>query len=158
MNAIIIFGAKYLVYILIALAVLCFFIIGKNRRREMLIFAAITLPLAYVLAKLSSLLYYDPRPFVVGPPAGGFVPLIPHVADNGFPSDHMLLASAVAAVIFRFEKKWGILLFVLACAVGISRVLAGVHHFVDILGGVIAAIFAAYVVHCYMSQKFSRKG
>lgn len=153
MNAVIIFGAKYLIYFLILLAGFCFFALEKNRRRELLLFAVIVLPLAYIVAKISSLLCYDPRPFVVG----NFSPLVPHVADNGFPSDHTLLASAIAATVFVFKKRCGIFLFILAVIVGISRVLAGVHHVVDILGSIFISILVAYVVHRWIAPAFSKK-
>jgi undecaprenyl-diphosphatase len=149
MNAIVIFGAKYLIYFLIASAVYCFFTIEKSRRRELFIFATTTLVLAYILAKISSFLYYDPRPFVIG----NFVPLIQHVADNGFPSDHMLLASTVALIVFRFKRKWGIFLFALAFIVGISRVFAGVHHLVDIFGSIVVSVASYYIV-CGLTERF----
>ncbi len=153
MNTLIIFGAKYLVYLLILIAIFYIFNQDRKKQREIVILALIVLPLSYVIAKLASLLYYDPRPFVTGPPAGGFVPLVAHVADNGFPSDHTLLASAVAVVIFSFNKKIGIALFVLALIVGISRVLAGVHHTIDILGSMAIAVVVFYAVNLLIIPK-----
>ena len=140
MNNLIIFGAKYLIYMLLLGAAFYFFTLEKKRRKELLIFAAIVLPSAYVLAKISALLYWDPRPFVVG----GFVPLIPHAPDNGFPSDHTLLVSAVALVVFAFNKKVGSAFLLLALVVGFSRVLAGVHHAVDVFGSLVFAAIAFY--------------
>ena len=100
-----------------------------------MIFAVLLLPLSYIAAKIISHFYFDPRPFVVG----NFTPLIPHAADNGFPSDHTLLGAAIAFAIFRFNKKLGLLLLFFAILVGFSRVLAGVHHASDIAGSIVIA-------------------
>ena len=54
-----------------------------------------------VIALILGHLYYNPRPFVVG----NFTPLISHSVDNGFPSDHVLLASAIASILYFFSKK-----------------------------------------------------
>jgi len=135
MNFLIIFGAKYL-YLVIVIAALWYVSTQPKEQRFRIILAAcFALPLTYVVAKLMSSFYYDPRPFVVG----NFTPLLPHAPDNGFPSDHTLLSAAVAAVVFFFHRKLGIALFAVAFLVGMARVVAGIHHFIDILGSIIIA-------------------
>ncbi len=141
LDLVIIFGAKYLVFISIAFAIWYLFKQKKAVRRQMLIFGTITMPLTFVLARIFSQFFYNPRPFVVG----DFTPLIFHVADNGFPSDHTLLASAVAMLIYYFNKKLGMILLLLASIVGISRVFAGVHHYLDIFGSLFIAAIVAFV-------------
>jgi len=147
MGSVIVFGAKYLILILLLIAIAAVFKQSKENRMKILIFAVITLPVAYIVAKIASLLYYDPRPFVVGPPAGGFTPLVAHIADNGFPSDHTLLSSTAAAVIYYFDKKTGTVLFALALLVGIARVLAGVHHVIDVAGSFMIAIAIPFFIY-----------
>jgi undecaprenyl-diphosphatase len=81
--------------------------------------------------------------------------LIPHVADNGFPSDHTLYAMVVAATLFVFKRKTGILVGVLAVLIGLARVSAGVHHPVDIIASVVIAIIAtllSYLVLKLLTQ------
>jgi undecaprenyl-diphosphatase len=140
MNMTIIFIAKYLLFVSVFIAILYFAKMSRVKQKETLIFAAILLPLSYIAAKIVSHFYFDPRPFVIG----HFTPLIPHAADNGFPSDHTLLAAAIAFVIFHYNKKIGLLLFVFAILIGLARVLAGVHHSIDIAGSIVivGAIFA----------------
>lgn len=135
MDSIIIFGAKYLYLSVAILALFYLLILPKKESSRVIVAALIALPLSYLVAKGLSALYYDPRPFVVGQ----FVPLIPHAPDNGFPSDHTLFVSAIAAVIFAFERRLGLALFVVAALVGWSRVGAGVHHLTDIVGSMIIA-------------------
>ncbi len=135
MDSIIIFGAKYLYLAVVILALFYLLILPKRESSRVIVAALIALPLSYLVAKGLSALYYDPRPFVVGQ----FVPLIPHAPDNGFPSDHTLFVSAIAAVIFAFERRLGLALFVVAALVGWSRVGAGVHHLTDIVGSMVIA-------------------
>jgi undecaprenyl-diphosphatase len=74
------------------------------------------------------------------------------VADNGFPSDHTLLATAIAFAIFHFNKKLGLFLFLLAVLVGVARILAGVHHAADIAGSLIIAGLV-YLITDYFTRK-----
>jgi len=103
------------------------------------------LPLTYAVAKIGSLLYFDARPFVVG----NFIPLFSHIPDNGFPSDHTLLAGALAVITFFYNKKTGLIFFLLSFLVGASRVMAGVHHWMDVFGSLVIALVMAYLI-----QKF----
>jgi len=147
MNLIIIFIAKYLVFISAAIAIAFFLKQSRQKQKETLVFAVILLPLSYILAKIVSHFYFDPRPFVIG----HFTPLISHAADNGFPSDHTLLGAAIAFVIFHFNKKLGLWLLLFSVLMGFSRVLAGVHHTVDIVGSILI-VGLVYLSLTYVNQ------
>ncbi|MEK9151240.1 MAG: phosphatase PAP2 family protein [Patescibacteria group bacterium] len=153
MDSLIIFGAEYLYLVVVFGALAYIFRQPKELRWKIALCAIIALPLTYIVAKIASYFYYDTRPFVVGQ----FAPLLPHVADNGFPSDHTLLSSAVAAVIFFFHRRLGLLLFAIAFLVGASRVFAGIHHFIDIFGSMAIAIVMTYVVVEYIFPKVWKK-
>lgn len=111
----------------------------------MLVFA---LPCIYLFSKLSANLYFDPRPFVVG----HFTPLLPHAPDNGFPSDHALLTSAIASVGFVYNKKVSAVLWALTVIVGLARVFAGVHHLVDIAGAISISILVTAVIDYFLKK------
>lgn len=98
--------------------------------------AVLSLFMAYVASRL----YYDPRPFV----EGHFKPLIPHDAENGFPSDHTLLVACIASVLTLFTKRISILLWLIALLVGVARVYVGVHHPLDIAASIFITIMATY--------------
>jgi len=148
MNILIIFTAKYLLFISAAIAIIYFLKQSRQKQKETLIFAVILLPLSYIIAKIVGHFYFDPRPFV----AGHFTPLFPHAADNGFPSDHTLLGVAIAFAVFRFNKKLGLFLLLLAILVGIARVLAGVHHAADIAGSIVIAAIAYFCMDYFFSR------
>ncbi len=145
MNTLIIFSAKYLYLFVVAIAAVLFWRL-KEYRREMLIFAAISFPLMYLVRLLAGYLYFNPRPFVVE----HFIPLISHSADNGFPSDHTLLVSAIAMLFFYYRRRISAVVWALAFVVGAARVMAGVHHSIDIAGSMLIAICVAWVTHAHL--------
>jgi len=115
----------------------------KRTKRKMLLLSLIALPAAYAVAKIAGIFYFNPRPFI----SDGVVPLFTHVASNGFPSGHMLFAAALATIVLMFNRPVGILLWVMAVVVGIARVLAGVHHYIDILGASVIAFCVVFIVY-----------
>lgn len=141
-----IFGAKYLFLASVAIAGLFFLRASTPIKKQMVIVSIIALPLVYLLTFVSSHLYYDSRPFVVD----HFTPLVSHTPDNGFPSDHMLLSTYAAALLYPFAKKFSYILFVIAIVIGFSRVYVGVHHAIDILGSIViiaVAVGSAYFLY-----------
>ncbi len=141
MNSIIIFLALYLYLFIIILGFLSFFFLTAAKRKDMLKLSLLTFPFSFLLGKLLSFLFYNPRPFVLE----HIHPLIPHAPDNGFPSDHALLTMTIAAVVVTYNRKLGIFLFCLALAIGIARILANVHHLIDILGSICIAAVTTYL-------------
>jgi undecaprenyl-diphosphatase len=144
-NLIFVFGAEYLYLFVIVIAFAWFLIQPKLRKIEILIFACICLPLILVIFQLASHLYYNPRPFV----AGHFKPLVHHSANNGFPSHHALLVSAISAIVFVFNRRIGFVLWAMALFVGFSRVYVGVHHAIDIAASILISIGSVTLV-CWL--------
>ena len=158
MDFIIINVAKY--GMLVSIALVGVFIwrwLSRKQWWEFGWFAVIALGLSLVFIKLANRVWFDPRPFVVG----HFRPLIEHAADNGFPSDHTALTMALAAIVFPYNRKFGWLLVGISVAVGLARVLAGVHHVADIVGSIVLVVAAAgvswQVVHRLILPKFHSK-
>ena len=146
MTSLIIFAAQYLIY---AIAIAGFvYVLQSPKRKTMALLAVCALPAAYLAAKVAGWFWYDPRPFV----SDGVTPLIAHAANNGFPSDHMLFGAAIASTVFVYNRPLGIVLWIAALAVGVARVLAGVHHAADIVGSAIIAPLAVALVY-YILRK-----
>ncbi len=151
-DILIIFGAKYLIFIVLIFAFIYFLTLPRNKQKEIVTFGIITLLLTYIVALIAGHCYYNPRPFVLG----HSTPLVAHSPDNGFPSDHMLLASAVAMIIFFFNKKVGTGLGLLAILIGTARVLAGVHHYIDIVGSVIISLVIACLSYYFIFPRLRK--
>jgi undecaprenyl-diphosphatase len=109
--------------------------------------------IAYALAKVAGKIYYDPRPFV----AEHVKPLIPHAADNGFPSDHALFTATLTVATYFFNKKIAVAMTIVTVIVGVARVLAAVHTPLDIVSGwlfgSIGAIIGYYLVTWYWQTR-----
>jgi len=149
-DSIIIFCAQYLSYIMIAVLGL-FLIFGKDRKRELkMIFYAIAGVILSRLVIVEIIRYFYPvtRPFVVYQ----FTPLIYDYASS-FPSGHAAFFFALATIVFLFHKKWGIAYFLGAIIISISRIMAGVHWPMDILGGILVSIGAAIVIFKFCERK-----
>jgi membrane-associated phospholipid phosphatase len=72
------------------------------------------------------------RPFVALPHV---LVLISHGADPGFPSDHAVLAGAVAAGVFLVSARIGWVAVVAALLIAFARVYVGVHYPQDVMAG-----------------------
>ena len=140
-----VFLANYLIFVDILAAAIV--IAGLlYRRPRFLAFrwavtAAVLLVVSYVFALVGGLLYYDPRPFVVG----HFQPLISHAADNGFPSDHAFLAAALVAVVGLIDIPWALPFALLAIVIDWARVGVGLHHVIDIVGSSVFVALATLI-------------
>lgn len=151
-NGLIIFTANYLIIIILVLT--GFFWLRQTAvvQKQLLWRAVFAFPLTLIIAKIMGVLYYNPRPFVVL----HLTPLLKHTADNGFPSDHTLLSAACAALVFTVNKKWGVVLYILAFCIGLARVVALIHHWTDIFGSLIAASVVMAIVY-YVEQYRKRR-
>lgn len=94
----------------------------------------------YLLAKLIGSIYQPAglRPFEISGTAAG----ASFLNNPGFPSDHILFATALTcAVWFETKQKWITwTLAILVATVGVGRVLALVHTPIDVVGGVAIAL------------------
>lgn len=138
-------------YLLPILLAVIFVLLQKRAvQKRLLLFAIISLPITFLVAKIASHLYYDPRPFV----SYHLMPLIPHAPDNGFPSDHTLISAAFAFLLFVFDKRWGIVAAVFAVIVAIARVYVRVHSPVDVVGSLAIAALVAFFVDRILAHYF----
>lgn len=143
MHSLVILIAKDFIVLPVLIAAYVWLRLESHAKRRFLILVVGGAIGSVLLAKIGSKLFYDPRPFV----AGHFQPYFSHSADNGFPSDHTLLASFLAFVTLRFSRFWGGIALAIAILIGLTRVVAGVHHLVDILGSIICAGLAVLIVN-----------
>jgi undecaprenyl-diphosphatase len=154
-NEIIKIIAQDFIVIPVILATVVFF--RQKTREQKVKYVAVVLiaaVLALIFAKIGGALINDPRPFVAN---NNLHPLIAHSRDNGFPSDHTLLSSLAGFVMLPFAPVLGMIGLVFALMIGVARIMANVHHPLDIIGSF--AFTAAAVAVAYYSVKlyFSRK-
>ncbi len=138
-DALVIAVADYALYAVAVGAAIGWLVAPRRVKAELAVAVVVGLTAALVAVLVTSALWFDPRPFVVD----GRPPLIEHIADNGFPSDHTILATTVAGAVLAVRRRLGLVLLVVAVGLGASRVAAHVHHVPDIIGGVLLGLLCA---------------
>lgn len=92
---------------------------------------------SYTIARVMALFYQTvERPFV----ALGVAPKAAYLDNPGFPSDHALFVTTITCVVWAATRKSkaSLLLAILSLIVCVGRVVALVHTWQDVVGGVIA--------------------
>lgn len=128
--------AEQLIYFLpVLLAAL--WIWGPRERRAGLILTAIAAGCALGANQLVGLLWYEPRPFMIGL---GHT-LIAHAPENSFPSDHttFFLTTGFALIATRGAPAFGKLVALLGVLVAWARIYLGLHFPVDMLASALIA-------------------
>ncbi|WP_411284525.1 phosphatase PAP2 family protein [Lapillicoccus sp.] len=133
MDTLVVAVANYALYAVALGAVVAWLLTPREGKLQLAVAAVIAAVAVLVAVKVAGAVWADPRPFVVD----GRPPLIPHAAENGFPSDHTTTATAIAVVVLSARRMWGAALLALALALGLARVAAHVHHVPDIVGGIV---------------------
>lgn len=156
MDSLIRFIAQYLIVAIVAGVVVAWFMAPKVNRWRITLSVITAGIIALVLSRIASRLYYDPRPFVTE----HVQPLFYHAPDNGFPSDHSLLAMALTATIYFFNKKLAGVMLILTVLIGVARVLAKVHSPLDIgaawVIGIVGAVAGYYLVDYYWTRRLQK--
>ncbi len=152
LNDLIVFAAKYL-FIVIPAATLVYWVLAPPAAKKYLLLLGIVVGVASLaIGRLIARFYFDPRPFVTG----HFIPLLPHEPDNGFPSDHTLLSSAIAASVTACSRSLGLALWAVTAIVGVARVLSGLHTPIDVIGSIGIASGTAVIAHSLLRRQLAR--
>jgi undecaprenyl-diphosphatase len=117
---------------------------GSMRPKLAALSAALSAPLALLVNMVLGQLWSHDRPFVDHPHQT--VLLVHHAPNNSFPSDHASVAFAVAFAVLAFHRRLGLLLVAAAIAIGVARILVGVHYPVDVAASVLVGLGSAAVV------------
>jgi membrane-associated phospholipid phosphatase len=143
MRSITVFAASYLIFVMAALfAGLWLFATDRHGKIAVAVAGAVGLAAAWMLIALASHLHTDPRPFAQDITLH---PLIPHKADNGFPSDHSGAAALMAGIALWRWRLWGATLAAGAVVVAAGRLGAHVHHLQDVVAGLAIGLAAAAI-------------
>ncbi|MBX4200755.1 phosphatase PAP2 family protein [Candidatus Parcubacteria bacterium] len=140
-----IFLADYFPYFL-GLGLLSLLFFKKYRTMASLALAS-GLVARFAVKGVILLFYQRPRPFMDVPE---FLRLIwtPVFEDSqSFPSGHALFFFAASAIVYYFNKKWGIAFFVASLIIGIARIFAGVHWPADIAAGAILGTLTSFIIY-----------
>lgn len=136
------FISEYLVFFFILPTI--YFVWKKDW--QMFIKILLAFSLSVVLRKLTSIVWYEPRPFIIDP--GRLVyPTTIAASASSFFSGHASSAFSVAGTVFWRYRKFGTALFIMASMVSLGRVLAGLHYPADVFLGALVGLGVSYLVY-----------
>ncbi len=140
----VIFFADYLQYTV--LIVLIFTLFFQEAKRKEKYYFLVALAISTIIARLGIVnlfrfFYHRPRPFMVHE-----VNQLLTNLDWSFPSGHATVFFAVAFVAYKYNKRWGAVLYVVSFFITISRIIGGIHYPSDILGGLLLGSLVSYIV------------
>lgn len=125
---------------------------GAPGQREAAVRALLAALLAFTISKMIGLIWFHPRPFMVG--IGQT--FLHHAPDSSFPSDHATgmfsVALALALCQLREARRFGLALLGLGIVVAWSRVFLGVHWPLDMIAAFVVSAVAAVLVNTPVGQ------
>jgi undecaprenyl-diphosphatase len=132
LDAVMIGSAKYLPFVF-ALAVVALWLSWRPRNQRGAFLASVSALIALGIGQVIGKASPRPRPYL----SHAVNQLIPPSLDTSFPSDHAILGFAVAVLVWRYNRRAGAALLVLATLMAIARVFVGAHYPGDVLGGAV---------------------
>lgn len=144
LDAIMVSAATWLIFVMAAVVAACFGSLVYRKQYKNAAKLALSLLASFVLMTILEHLVFHIRPFVHWPTEM----LIPHEADNAFPSAHTTasIALALSVLVFTRYKLIGGLLLAAGLLVSFSRIFVGVHDPNDVLAGIGVAVLGASLV------------
>lgn len=144
-DGLVVFFANYLQYILVAVFFALLFYSGYPGKKKyffLLVVFLSSLLARFGVVSIVRYFYERPRPFL-----SLEVKQLITAVGSSFPSGHAAFFFAMATAIFIFNKRWGVWFLGTAAVISISRVIAGVHYFSDIVAGALVGVAVALVVY-----------
>ncbi len=147
-DTLIVFGVQHLLYILIA-GIIVFLLLRRENFFEKFFVILGSAVIAWTISQAVNWLFPVARPFLTL----DISPLFLHGGYDSFPSGPATFAFALAAGLFFYYKPLAWPYMFGALLIGISRVIAGVHWPIDILGGFVLAgvvVVTMYYLYIYV--------
>lgn len=143
LDGIAIFFAETGPYLLI-LAFIISWIRGSDDQKLALAAATEAAMIGLLCNQLIGLFYFHPRPFALGL----CTPLIAHVPDNSFPSDHVTFLSAASLYVLASQlmPRRSLVLLAVTVLTAWARVYCGIHFPFDMFGSLAIGIVAALLL------------
>lgn len=139
--------SDYLVPVTLALTLTGLWFVGGEKavrmKNQITVFVALSaMGLASWVVAVNNALYFRPRPFVDHDVSLLFY----QPTDSSFPANTTAATFAIAAAVWRVNRRVGLATYLAAGLYGLARVYAGVHYPLDIVGGALIGIVVAFLV------------
>lgn len=142
--------ATYPIFILISILAVAALLPASVPARRAALSAVCAGGLGLLFGQVMAHFWDRPRPFAG---SSGAIALIQHSADSSFPSDHAIVAFAIATSLLFWNRRAGICGLVLAAIICLARVSAGVHFPSDVAAGAIVGAGTALLMQIPSVQR-----
>jgi undecaprenyl-diphosphatase len=140
-DAIVVACAKFLP-VVFALALVGLWLTWRPTNQRAAFLAGISALVALGIGQLIGVAFPRPRPYL----AHQVKLLISPTADTSFPSDHATLGFAVAVLVWRYNRRAGTVLLLLALVLAFARIFVGAHYPSDVLGGAVLGTLTSMAI------------
>ncbi len=161
LDLILVFFTRYLAYVA-SISVMVYFAIWKPLKAVSLpekLKAAylgfqfvLAVTLTWIIIKMIKVVVAYPRPFET---LENINVLLQKTGGDSFPSGHAGLTMSVATMAYFYKPKLGVLLFVFAFLIAISRIYVGVHYPIDVVIGMLIGFLVPALVHTLFVKRNS---
>ncbi|MDD4661895.1 MAG: phosphatase PAP2 family protein [Candidatus Pacebacteria bacterium] len=150
-----VFLAEYLAYVLALILIIAFLYSVKGR--VMVIISLVAGFISRMLIKPAIvLLLARQRPYECLENFSLLIPVSVNDSLESFPSGHAIFFFAISTVVYNFNKKLGIFFFIASFLMGIARIFIGVHFPTDILAGAILGVLIGICINL-IYKKYQQK-
>ena len=133
----------------VLLAILAYYFLFKKSYRMTMVAMTSALIARYGVVAFIRFLYQRPRPISVD----GVHQLVTNEKWS-FPSGHTSFFFALSTAVYFYNKKLGLLFYMVSFLMGISRIFVGVHWPTDIMGGILVGCICAEIVQLCAKKFF----
>ncbi|MDA2935939.1 phosphatase PAP2 family protein [Patescibacteria group bacterium AH-259-L05] len=145
-------------FLIYALPLIIFGVYFFSKKRKKIGIMAVKIISAVILVALveyiTNQVVARPRPFITHNEIYQLTKFFVPPTDYSFPSGHTSLAFVMVFSVLVDWKKFGLILLIPAFLVGLSRIFVGVHYPIDIVGGIVTAILAVFVIE-FLTKRFN---
>jgi len=141
--ALTIFSAEYLVFVLVALWLVVVAMVYRSVTFASLVRTAALAIISFALSLVATRIVSDPRPYLVEHMKTTLV----HIStDNGFPSDHVLLAAFLTISLWWVARHYIPVLALGMVLVALGRLGVAAHHTLDVAGSFVIVLVVALII------------
>ncbi|HEX6122743.1 MAG TPA: phosphatase PAP2 family protein [Ktedonobacterales bacterium] len=137
-----VFCAVYLVFVMAAGWLVVVALERNAITLATIVRVALLVVVSFAVAKVLNHVVSDPRPYLVA----HTTPLAPTSGDNGFPSDHTLMAAALTASLWWFARRYLAYFVVGMVLVALGRLGIEAHHTLDVVGSMAIVLVVMLLV------------
>ena len=120
----------------------------RERHQRGVMLAGIGVGISSALVRIVNEFYFRPRPFDSLEVELLFYP----PTDSSFPANPVAVVFAMATGVWMANKRIGTAMYAVAILFGLSRVYSGVFYPLDVLGGAVFGVAAAFLVYVTLKR------